>query len=282
MTTLKFDESETAKLLKGIDIPPQPKVLQVVMLEQQKRDPDIRKISAAVEKDVGLSAAMLRAANSPAFGLRKKVTSISQAVMLLGLHNSISLITALSLRVAMTAKSQAKFSRFWDTAADTALACSALAQRFKIMPADQAYIIGLFHDCGIPLMMQRFENYAEKLAKCDPNAQELIVDLEEQHFNTNHAVIGYLVARSWYLSEEIRLVILNHHDEELLANPSGGSLAKQVAMLTLASHICYSDHWESEDTFWLRVGENVMCIFGLSEEGLKDLDDDIKEILSAS
>jgi len=281
MTIRELDETKTVQLLKGIDIPPRPQVLQIVMAEQQKKDPDLRKISVAVEKDAGMSAAMLRAANSPAFGLRKKVTSISSAVMLLGLNNSTSLITGLSLRVAMTPKSsQAKLNRFWNTAADIAVICSILAQRFKIMAADQAYIIGLFHDCGIPLMMQRFSNYAEKLAQSAPDAQELLVNLEEQHFNTNHALVGYLVARSWYLPEEIRLVILNHHDEELLLKPDGDLLVRQVAMLTLACHLCYSDHWESEDTFWLRVGKNVMQFFDLSDEGLKDLDSDIKDILA--
>ena len=83
-TTATLDDETTARILQGIEIPPQPQVLRVVMAEQQKEYPDLRKIADAVAKDVGLSAAMLRAANSPAFALRQKASSIPQAVMLLG------------------------------------------------------------------------------------------------------------------------------------------------------------------------------------------------------
>lgn len=120
---------------------------------------------------------MLRAANSPAFGLRQKVNSISQAVMLLGLNNAISLITGLSLKMVMSGKGKIKLDRFWDTATDTALICSILARHFKIMAADKAHMLGLFHDCGIPLLMQKFSNYAEILRKGNLNTQDPVINL---------------------------------------------------------------------------------------------------------
>ncbi|CAK0770567.1 HDOD domain-containing protein [Gammaproteobacteria bacterium] len=277
----ELDEQTTTQLLKGIDIPPQPQVLRVVMAEQQQKDPDLRKIAAAVAKDVGLSAAMLRAANSPAFGLRQKATSISQAVMLLGMGNTVSLVTGLSLRMVMSGKGKIRLERFWDTASDTAMICSVLARRFKIMAADQAHMLGLFHDCGIPLLMQRFPNYVEVLRKANADTQEPITSIEDRHFNTNHAVIGYLVGRSWFLSEEIREIIHHHHDEAFLSNPHDEVLASRISLLILAEYLCHLYHRESDDVVWQRVGSNVMQLLDLNETTLQELNEDVKDLLSS-
>lgn len=276
----ELDDQTTAELLKGIDIPPQPQVLRVIMAERQKADADLRKIAAAITKDVGLSAAMLRAANSPAFGLRQKATAISQAVMLLGMGNTVSLVTGLSLRMVMSGKGKVRLERFWDTAADTATICSILAQRFNIMAADQAHMLGLFHDCGIPLLMQRFPNYLEILRKANTDAQESITTIEDQHFDTNHAVVGYLVGRSWFLAEEIREVILHHHDEVLLSNQNGGPLVNQISLLILSEYLCHLYHRESIDVAWQRVGNSIMKLFNLDEADIHELSEDMKDILS--
>ncbi|CAK0773702.1 HDOD domain-containing protein [Gammaproteobacteria bacterium] len=280
-TVQEFDEATTTQLLKGIDIPPQPQILRVVMEEQRRPNPDLRKIATIVAKDVGLSAAMLRAANSPGFGLRQKVTSISQAVMLLGMGNALSLITGLSLRMVMAGKGKMKLERFWDTASDTALLCSTLARRFSIMPADQAHILGLFHDCGIPLLMQKFPNYVEVLRKGNADTQLPVTSVEEQEFKTSHTVVGYLVARSWFLSQEIREVILHHHNETLLSSSDDPVLASRVALLTLAEHITHIFHRESNDVVWQRIGSNVLRILNLNETELEDINSDMKDVLSA-
>ena len=278
-TTATLDDAATARILQGIEIPPQPQVLRVVMAEQQKEYPDLRKIAAAVAKDVGLSAAMLRAANSPAFALRQRVSSIQQAVMLLGLGNAISLITGLSMRMVLSGKGKLRFDQFWEYAADTAIICSVLAKRFSVMAPDQAYVLGLFHDCGIPLLMQRFDNYATILKQCNAGTEEHTI-IEDQALKTNHAVIGYYIARSWCLSEEVREVILSHHDEKLITGHEQRALANQVRMLALAHYLCRACRGERENPTWGRIAGAVMETFSLTDISLKDLSEDMQDILS--
>ncbi|CAK0772749.1 HDOD domain-containing protein [Gammaproteobacteria bacterium] len=278
-----FDDNAVAQLLKGIDIPPQPAVLNVVMREQQRANPDLHKIAAAVSKDVGLSAAMLRAANSPAFGLRKKVTSISQAVILLGLANSMSLVTGLLLRMTMSSgRDKVKLEHFWDGATDTATICAVLARRLRIMTPDHAYMLGLFHDCGIPILMQRFSNYIDILRQANTNSQESITITEDKIFNTNHSVVGYFVTRSWFLPEEIREIVLHHHDELLLINKQNDALAKKIGFLTLAEHFSDEFHARYEEGMWKRTGGKILEIFDITETDFRDISDEMKEILSCS
>ncbi|CAK0760914.1 putative Predicted signal transduction protein [Gammaproteobacteria bacterium] len=283
MNTIFYEET-TNQILKSIDIPPQPQILRIVMAEQQKNYPDLKKIADAVVKDVGLSAAMLRAANSPAFALRQKVTSISKAVMLLGMNNAISLITGLSLRMVMSGKGKIRLERFWDTASDTAIICSILAKRFNVLVADQAYILGLFHDCGIPLLIQRFDNYIDILKKGNANTEEQITVIEDRELKTNHSVVGYIIARSWFLSEEIREIILHHHNEALFVNHKNNNddvLVKQVGLLILSEYLCHLYHRESKDLIWQRVGKQIMECFELTENCVSDLSEDMNDILSS-
>jgi len=276
-----FDNDTTDQLLNGIVIPSQPKILQQAMIEKEKKYPNLKKISDLVSKDVALSAAMLRAANSPAFGLRNKVTSIISAVMLLGTKNVLSLITGLALRMAISGKSNMKLGHFWDMSSDTAVVCSVLGKKFGVMEPDKAYMLGLFHDVGIPLMMQRFENYIEVLYKENIDTKESITVIEDRHFNTNHAIIGYLVARSWGLPENIREAILLHHDDhELSANYDSHLLSKQISILIMAEYFSELSNSAKTNETWKRVGGDVIRILNLSEADVHDLGEDIGDMLS--
>ena len=75
---------ESKKLLQGVNIPPRPQLLMEVDKELGKDDPDLRKIAGIVSKDMAISGAMLKTLNSPFFGLRTKVTNVSQAAQMLG------------------------------------------------------------------------------------------------------------------------------------------------------------------------------------------------------
>ncbi len=276
-----IDKTATDQLLRGIAIPPQPIVLQVVMSEKNKEYPDLKRISTAIQKDISMSAAMLRAANSPAFARRQKVVSIHNAVMELGTDTVVSLVTGLSIRLAVSGGGKGKINldHFWDECSDTAILCSALSKRFRIMEPDVAYILGLFHDVGIPLMMLRFPNYTASFIKENlQDTKEPITTREDKIFNTNHTIVGYIVGRSWALPDSIRETILLHHNNEAFATT--GTLAKQVALLTLAKQICHSYHKEGCDPMWIMLGDKITELFNLTADDVEDLTDEMKDMLS--
>ena len=92
-----------------------------------------------------------------------KIGSIQRAVNLLGSRSIINLINAQSIKGEMSDETIVTLNRFWDTAQDVAMTCLTLAKRTGIQPADEAYTLGLFHDCGVPLMLKRFPSYMEVL-----------------------------------------------------------------------------------------------------------------------
>jgi HD-like signal output (HDOD) protein len=201
-------------VLQGISVPPQPQIMVDLQMEQVMPNPDLRAIAKLISQDPGLSGALLKLVNSPFFGLTNRIASIQQAVNLLGCNTVINLINAQSIRGELTDEVIVNLNRFWDTAQDVAMTCLTLAKRIGYRSPDEAYTLGLFHNCGIPLMLKRFPNYMDVLEQAYGNANEQhrVVDTENDLLNTNHAVVGYYTAKSWNLPLHLCEVIASHHN----------------------------------------------------------------------
>src|ERR1700712_730302 len=189
----ELSAEQIQQALQGISVPPQPQIMVDLQFEQYMPDPDLGVIARLIAQDPGLSGALLKLVNSPHYGLANKIASIQRAVNLLGSRSIINLINAQSIKGEMSDETIVTLNRFWDTAQDVANTCLTLAKRIGSQAVDEAYALGLFHDCGIPLMLKRFPDYMSVLeqAYASANSEVRVVDTENQVFNTNHAVVGY-------------------------------------------------------------------------------------------
>ena len=210
----ELTSEQIQQALQGISVPAQPQIMVDLQMEQYMPDPDLEVIAKLISQDPGLSGSLLKIVNSPYYGLSNKIASIQRAVNLLGSRSIINLINAQSIKGEMNDDTIVTLNRFWDTAQDVAMTCLTLAKRIGIENGDEAYALGLFHDCGVPLMLQRFPDYMGVLEQAYANASAecRVVDTENQVFNTNHAVVGYYTAKSWRLPEHVSAAIANHHN----------------------------------------------------------------------
>lgn len=196
--SIELTDEQIRSVLQGISVPPQPQIMVDLQMEQVMPDPDLRAIARLISQDPGLSGALLKTVNSPFFGLANRIASIQQAVNLLGCRSVINLINAQSIRGELTDAAIVTLNRFWDSAQDVASTCLTLAKRIGHPAPDEAYTLGLFHNCGIPLMLTRFPGYMAVLeeAYASVGVETRITDIENRVLNTNHSVVGYFVARS--------------------------------------------------------------------------------------
>lgn len=156
---IDLTEEQIQTILKGTHIPPQPQIMVDLQMEQLMPDPCLDNIGKLISQDVGLSGKVLKTVNSASFGLANNITSIKQAVSILGSKSIINLVNALSIRGELSNDDIVALGGFWDNAMKIADACAAIAKLIGYAEPDEAYSLGLFHNCGIPLLMQRFENY---------------------------------------------------------------------------------------------------------------------------
>lgn len=270
-------EQQIQQMLQGIRVPPQPQVLVDLQMEQVMPDPDINRIAELISKDVGLAGTMLKFVNSPFYGLANKITSIEQAVSLLGIPTVVNILNGLAIKGEMSDDNITALTRFWDNANDTAMVCARVAKQVGHPNPDEAYSLGLFHNAGIPLMMQRFENYLEFLEGSNTEQCERIIDVENERFSTNHCVVGYYISRSWNLPLHLCQVIAEHHStKRIFAKPDGGVPTQKTlhAILKVAEHICGNYRLFnnlSEDLEWQKNSKQILEHLGLTELDIDDL-----------
>ncbi|RRV26897.1 HDOD domain-containing protein [Pseudomonas sp. s199] len=283
---VELTDEQIRRVLQGISVPPQPQIMVDLQMEQVMPEPDLRNIARLISQDPGLSGALLKTVNSSFFGLANRIASIRQAVNLLGCNSVINLINAQSIKGELSDDAIVTLNRFWDTAQDVAMASLTLAKRIGYPAPDEAYTLGLFHNCGIPLMVNRFPGYMSVLeeAYASASAETRVTDIENRALNTNHAVVGYFTAKSWNLPLHLCEAIANHHNAlSLFSDDSGrdASLKTLLAILKMAEHICASHRVigdQAEDHEWQAIAQLVLEYVGLSEYDFVSLKESIREM----
>lgn len=266
------------KILGTIALPACPAILLDLMSESRKEEPDFDRITRLVSSDPGLSASVLKLANSPAFRRSSNVSSIPQAVTLLGLKKVLLAVKTLFLRNSMPAtetRTRAFLEKFWEKSGFTAEVASMLAKTFPGISIEDAYTIGLFHDSGIPILMQRFPDHPFDTSLRDGDWGNIHRN-EENKLGTNHAVVGNLLARNWGLPAHICQTILHHHDTSIFTDEShqaSDEVRSFTALLILAEHmVSVFLGLEDENEFGLAsVHAHAMGHLGVEREEFKEM-----------
>ena len=267
---MNLTDEQITQVLQGISIPPQPQIMVDLQMEQVSPDCSINRIAELISQDVGLSGSILKTINSPFYALQNKITSIQQACNLMGIGSVVNIVNALSIKGELTDDNITSLNKFWDSAMDIAMACTTIAKQVGMQSPDEAYTLGLFHNCGIPLLMLRFDNYQEVMVQSYACTDKRIVDIENEAFKTNHAVVGYYVAKSWNLPRHMGQAIAQHHSANKVFAEGDKTKAEEkslLAVLKMAEHICGNYKIlgnQNSDHEWESIADNLLIYLGLS------------------
>jgi HD-like signal output (HDOD) protein len=267
--------------LKDIGIPPCPAILERIMNEIRKDEPDYNRLTQIIKSDVGLSAGLIKTANSPYFGSRRLVRSVNEALMILGLKISQRAIAGIILH--NTFPHTPSMVRFWDASARIARLSGWLAGRLGCpgLMAEDAYTFGLFRDCGIPVLLSRFPDYERTLTQANQEPQLSFTAVEEKILPTNHAMVGCILAQSWWLPEEICLAIRNHHDRIMLESVESQlpMLSRRlIAVAQLAEHLLQHLLGLSQTQEWQKLSSPCLRLLNVDETDLEDLYTEAKAV----
>jgi len=277
---LALDNAQLKAAASSFQIPVKPDLLTELQTLIDVAEPDINTIANTIAKDVGLSSAILKVINSPFYGMSRRISEIKQAAMLLGLTTISGLVQALLLRQAFSGKSSISLERFWDDALDIANAMTFIGNKIKNdIPIDELFTIGLFHDCGIPVLSLKYPDYKDVLIQANDNMENPI-RLEEQRYQTNHAILGYFVASSWNLPRDICQLILRHHDFSFIADMNGSKSQLAFSTLKAAENLVEKMKRYRPSPDWHRFSDNALTILGLSEEDYADIEYDFESLFN--
>ena len=224
------------KVLQSPRLPSLPTIALEVIDLVQRPDVNIKQIAHTISHDPALSSKILKTVNSSFYGQSQACSTISHALVILGLNSIKTLALGFSL-VSNLQKSQGDgfdHLSYWKRSLYSAAAARVLAQRVGLMQQEEAFLGGLLQDLGLLAMSQTLEEEYQQLVTQSGNDHVRLVALERESLGTDHAEIGALLAQKWRLPTLLQAPIRHHEDptncpEELVPLVRAVALGNRVA-----------------------------------------------------
>lgn len=275
---LSDDQAHAVKRLfeRGVTLPPQPRVLAELQEALGRGVADVRALSRIISQDPGIVATLFKVVQSAAYREFQPFSSLTRVLQAVGLQQTTNILRAVALLSSLPARHNRKgFEAYWTRSQAIAELAMLIADErvtvCNIFP-DQAYLAGIFFECGVPVLMQRFSTYCASMRVDEPGRWANLVE-EDARFSADHCVIGYLVGKYWRLPGFICDAIRHHHEIERLEMHASRTM---VAILQLAIHFYHLDQ-HLENPYWPTVCGDVFDELGLGEDSLPELTDVVLE-----
>jgi putative nucleotidyltransferase with HDIG domain len=184
-----------------------------------------------IKMDPTLVLRLLRGANSPYYGLRQKVNSISRAVVVIGINNLRNMIVTEGLKeIFKDKKSENVFSRnrLWLHCSAVSICSQMIMERIFGLNGEDAFLCGILHDIGMIVEDQTEPDLFYRVCNTYDENSKPITDYEKEIVGTDHCAIGYLLAKDWQLPIEIQEGIQRHH--KMLDHVSPSSLTGVIQL----------------------------------------------------
>jgi putative nucleotidyltransferase with HDIG domain len=185
-----------------------------------KVDVSIKEIEEILRHDPGLSANVLRLANSAFFGLSKKVGSLKQAVMLLGIERFAQIAVSASMKKTMDKAVEGyemSPGELWLHSIAASNIAESLAKNRKINGTYDVFTSALLHDIGKLAFSKFLKKELQEIKNITEDAIPLDV-AEHMVLGTDHAEIGALILSKWSLPFDIVNAVRWHHCPERIDN----------------------------------------------------------------
>lgn len=200
-----------------VDIPALPQVTNDIMRLTEDPDSTVQDIERIVMKDQSLTARILRLANSAYYGYPRRISTISEASVLLGFQaiRSITLTASVNGLLMKEVKGYGlEENELWKQSLSTAIVSRHIAKKVKYAKVDKVYVAGLLRDIGKVIMSYYLTEHFTKVMELIQNEGIDFLEAEEEILGFNHGQVGAEVAKKWNLPDELIEAIAYHHTPE--------------------------------------------------------------------
>jgi putative nucleotidyltransferase with HDIG domain len=222
-------------------VPPLPHVVRELLVELQDPDSTAHSVARIAASDPALAACLLRTVNSVAFGLRRKITSVSESVSYLGYTIVRSLVVRMRLEHMLLPRRGAgdlaalDAEDLWIHSLAVSYAADCLADRAGGVDRGLVATLGLLHDIGKLVINSQFPDSAARLRSRDGLVYgQSALERERQVLGADHAEIGAILAKHWKLPDELIESIRWHHEP---AQATAAAMPPDVRRAMLLVHL---------------------------------------------
>ncbi|MFB3902958.1 MAG: HDOD domain-containing protein [Acidobacteriota bacterium] len=214
------------------DIPTLHEVAWKVLKTVSDRPADVQDLERLVSRDQPLTAKILRIANSRWLGGRQPVSTLRQAITVLGTRRLRSLVLAASIDGVVRSRAM-KNRHMWEHALAVAVASELLAEETHYPDRQEAFVCGLLHDLGKAVLEKSLASEYQQVLDRVYNEHIWAIEAERAILGFDHAAVGALVARKWNLPAVLEEVVREHH------TPASATLDPYLcAIVSFADGLC--------------------------------------------
>jgi len=212
-------QSALSILKKSDRLPTLPAVALKILEVARKEDVTVSEMEKVIGADPPLAAKVLSIVNSPFYSLPRKVTSVRQAISLLGVDSVKNLALGFSLVRGNRKGHGFDYPGFWKKSLIGAVSCRLFAQKGMGVQAEESFFLGLLQDIGVLALAQCFPTQYTEVLEVKRRKQLSLDAAEREVFGFDHAEAGSLLAEQWRLPPAFCVPIRHHHEPDMLKDP---------------------------------------------------------------
>lgn len=223
---------------KTLDIPSHCQIVLKVLNLLKNEYISIDELESFISRDKGFTARFLRIANSPFYGLTRKVKTVKDCLVLIGLNTAKSLILATS-SIYLHKKFGYFEQKLWEHSLAVGLCSSLLSNYTNSVIPEESLACGILHDIGKIFINNAMPDTYQKIHEKIYETDKSIIQIEEENLGVNHSEVGAFIAEKWNYPDEIKITIQYHHAKDFFhqAEKSCISICKIVKV---ANQICWN------------------------------------------
>jgi len=239
-----MDQTILDLLRRSATIPTMPEAAARFLEIIQDPDFEYRDIVDVLSTDPGMTAEILRLANSPLFGVTRQITSLAQALTLLGLKRVRSLVLGRYIVDSIDKRrpSMIDMSYYWRRSLTTAVLASRLCEAVEPKLREEAFTAGLLADIGIVLLDETLPDLFRPVAQeYRPHGLADLSDVERKALTVTHGHVSAIVLEDWCLPEVVCKAVSCHSDSCTEDETQGTRLAQILrAAERVGKYLCES------------------------------------------
>lgn len=263
-----IDESTRLRLKQSLanldSLPAMPATAQKLLALPLDTDEGETQMLQLIGQDPQISAKIISLANSPIMGVSRKLNTVSDAAMLLGLTRVKSVAVGIASMSHLAQSPAGKYFKpqdLWLHSMTVAIVMRTIAQAMprNIRPnEDQIFLAGLLHDIGFMALHHIDTGASDALHhQLLLQPERSILEIELETLGITHCYIGSQLARHWHLPEEIIAVLGYHHPPYVEEVADGNPLVRLVSLSEkIAPNYGIAEHTgdEIQEYEWLELG----------------------------
>ena len=201
-------------------VPPFPKVAMRVTEMLQNPEVTVSELAEVIQFDPVITANVLKICNASYFGLPRKVSSLDEALVIVG--NDILkdiIITSSSARFYKGAAGEGyklEQGELWRHSVATGIMAKELVKHIPAVNSGTAFTVGLLHDIGKRFLSSFVADEFKKIMSKVLADGCSFVEAEKELLGASHAELGGMILNQWDFPKEMELAVLQHHDPDAL------------------------------------------------------------------